>query len=124
MAKRFNIIKVLEKEIEKGSIYITETGNFVPDDIASCNVQEEFIRALRNGEIGIEMSLAEFKEKQLQGKKNVHDLVKIVKEFLGILQQDELQETEEIANMEEEENTTAPSEQGGGLHLVKCKRDC
>ena len=111
MAKRFNIISTLEREIEKGNIYVTDTGNFVSEEVSACNIQEEFIRALRSGEIGVDVTLAQFKENQLTSKKNVHDLLTIVKQFLGLLSVENNEECSENDTLESETNT--PSNMGG-----------
>ena len=115
MAKRFNILSALEREIEKGNIYVTDTGNFVSEEVSSCNIQEEFIRALRNGEIGVDVTLAQFKEQQLDNKKNVHQLVTVVKEFLGLLSIEKVTEPSENDTVE----TNTPSNMGGGLQSAK-----
>lgn len=116
MAKRFNIISTLEREIEKGNIYVTDSGNFVSEEVSSCNIQEDFIRALRNGEIGVDVTLSQFKEKQLNNKKNVHDLLTIVSKFVGIETLESLTEPSENDTVESETNT--PSNMGGGYRVL------
>lgn len=81
MAKRTNIERIIKNEIEKGNIYIVEGGNLVSAEMLEKNVQEDFIKALRAGEIPVTESMETFKEKRLAGMKKAEDLLTHINSF-------------------------------------------
>ena len=106
MAKRTNIINVLVNEIRKGNVFLQENGNFVSEDMTSNNIQEMYIKALRNGEVSMDTTPEQFKQKALEGNKKAEDLLKVIKEFLGIKEMTETDMNPPVETSEQKGNVS------------------
>lgn len=67
MAKRFNIIRNIKDEIEKGNIYLDTNGNFVSEEMLERRILDDFKRAITNGDkVALGQSLPDYKKAHLE----------------------------------------------------------
>lgn len=81
MAKRTNILRIIENEITKGNNYVVENGNFVNADMLEKEIKADFVRALNTGSLDISISFEKYKKDKLEGMKNASDLINHINNF-------------------------------------------
>ena len=84
MAKRINLQKTIEGEIEKGNIYVMENGNFVSADNLEKGILDDFKRGLTDGSIAITTSLEQYKQEYLNGLRKAEDLLSHINNFFTV----------------------------------------
>lgn len=101
-----NIIKLLEKERERGNRYIMPVGDIVPREKLEKVFKVEYVKTLKAGELDTEKSYAEFFKEFCEQFLTVNDLIAAIHEALRDEEpeQDE-KEPEEQAEPEEQEES-------------------
>ena len=83
MAKRTNITRIITNEIEKGNIYVTKDGNFVSEEMLTKGLKDDFMKALKAGEIGEDTSLSAYKELTLANMEKASELLTHIENFFS-----------------------------------------
>lgn len=107
MAKRANIITMIKNEMNKGNIYVLANGNFTNEEAVTKGVKEEYIKALRAEEIGVDVTLKDYTKTKLEGMKTCSELLEYLKPYFP---QEAPQEAEEAEEAEPQEAPEVPHE--------------
>lgn len=65
MAKRTNIIRIINDEIKKGNVYVAPNGNFVSADMLNSEILDSYKRDLTSGSIDFSVSPEQYKNDKL-----------------------------------------------------------
>lgn len=83
MAKRTNIVRIITNEIEKGNLYITESGNLVSEEMVTSGIKAEFIKGLNAGDIPMTVSLEDYKKQTLGNMKQASELLTLINKWFN-----------------------------------------
>lgn len=83
MAKRTNIIRILNAEVIKGNNFITKNGNVVSVAMTENYIKEAFIRDLRNDVIPMTYNYEDYKASYMENYIPVDAVLKVLND-LGI----------------------------------------
>ena len=100
-----NIIKLLEKERERGNRYIMPGGDIVPREKLEKVFKVEYVKTLKAGELDTSKSYAEGFEEFREQFLTVNDLIAAIHEALGDEKETNEKEHEEQAEPEEQEES-------------------
>lgn len=78
MAKRTNIIRIINNEIEKGNNLVKKDGSFVSGEMLKFGIKEDFIKALRAGDITPDVSFEQYEREALSGMVTASDLLNVI----------------------------------------------
>ena len=81
MAKRTNITRIIESEIEKGNVYVIANGNFVSAEMLEKEIKDEFKKEIAKDDFDVTMSFETFKQNKLNGMRTASDLLAYIKRF-------------------------------------------
>lgn len=101
-----NLLKTLEKEMEKGNYYVTEKGELVNLDKLEEKLKKDYITGAKKGEIDvITVSFSNYFEECKKGLLEVEEIINLIKIEDEEIEDEEIEELEEAEENEEvEEN--------------------
>lgn len=75
MAKKANIIRIMQNEVTKGNIYIAGNGDMVSEDFVNKGIKDQYLKDLRDEKISYDVSFAQYKEQTVGSLLKVEDVI-------------------------------------------------
>lgn len=92
-----NLLSIIEKEVEKGNVFIDTTGNFITAEKLEERLKKDYLKALKDGIICFNMSFKTYSNR--------------IKETMYSKTEDVLTELSNFLSSEETEERNEPSEE-------------